>query len=73
MTVGVSYVKADETPEQPSTKTFSDVASTDWFADAVKYVSDKGMMNGVGGNKFAPSASVTRAEVAAILMPYCEK
>lgn len=73
VTVGVSYVKADETPEQPSTKTFSDVASTDWFADAVKYVSDKGMMNGVGGNKFAPSASVTRAEVAAILMPYCEK
>ena len=73
VTVGVTYVKADETPEQPSTKTFSDVASTDWFADAVKYVSDKGMMNGVGGNKFAPSASVTRAEVAAILMPYCEK
>ena len=73
VTVGVTYVKADETTEQPSTKTFSDVASTDWFADAVKYVSDKGMMNGVGGNKFVPSASVTRAEVAAILMPYCEK
>ena len=73
VTVGVTYVKADETTEQPSTKTFSDVASTDWFADAVKYVSDKGMMNGVGGNKFAPSASATCAEVAAILMRYCEK
>ena len=73
VTVGVTYVKADETTEQPSTKTFSDVSSSDWFADAVKYVSDKGMMNGAGGNKFAPSAPVTRAEVAAILMRYCEK
>ena len=39
----------------------------------MKYVSDKGMMNGVGGNKFAPSASATCVEVAAILMRYCEK
>ena len=70
VTVGVTYVKADETTEQPSTKTFSDVSSSDWFADAVKYVSDKGLMSGTGSDKFAPSATTTRAMLMTVLARY---
>ena len=70
VTVGVTYVKADETTEQPSTKTFSDVSSSDWFADAVKYVSDKGMMNGTGNGKFSPADSTTRGMLMTVIARY---
>ena len=70
VTVGVTYVKAEEPTEQPSTKTFSDVSSSDWFADAVKYVSDKGMMNGTGTGKFSPADSTTRAMLMTVIARY---
>ena len=70
VTVGVTYVKADETTEQPSTKTFSDVSSSDWFADAVKYVSDKGLMNGTGNGKFSPADTTTRAMLMTVIARY---
>ena len=63
--VGVTYVKADTTVT-PSTG-FNDVASGDWFADAVKYVVDKGMMNGTGTNTFAPKANTTRGMIVTVL------
>ena len=70
VTVGVTYVKAGETTEQPSTKTFSDVSSSDWFADAVKYVSDKGLMSGTGSDKFSPADSTTRAMLMTVIARY---
>ena len=44
-------------------QTFSDVAAGDWFAPAVQYVSEKGLMNGTGGGTFAPSGLVSRGTV----------
>jgi hypothetical protein len=46
---------------------FSDVRATDWFADAVKYVSERGLMGGVGGGLFAPYTTTTRAMIVTIL------
>jgi|GEM_PF-4425730 len=48
-------------------KFFDDVEKDDWFYDAVKYVFEKGMMNGVGDNKFDPDGTTTRAMVVTIL------
>lgn len=45
----------------------SDVKETDWFFDAVKYVTDRGLMS-YADNKFRPNAPITRAEIAQILM-----
>ena len=45
---------------------FSDVLPEDWFFDAVEIVSKAGLMIGTGGNRFAPEAFVTKAEVCAI-------
>ena len=55
---------------QTESKSFSDVKSSDWFADAVQYVTDKGLMNGTGDNKFSPSASTTRGMLMTVLARY---
>ena len=46
------------------------VSSSDWFADAVKYVSDKGMMNGTGNGKFSPADSTTRGMLMTVIARY---
>ena len=55
-----------ETPEQPA-EPFTDVDETDWFYDEVVYVYANGLMDGVGGNRFAPDTSTNRAMLATIL------
>lgn len=64
VTVGVSYVKATETP---SKTTFNDVSANDWFASAVDYVTGKGMMNGTAANTFSPKANTTRGMLMTVL------
>ena len=56
--------------QQPTGKTFSDVEKSDWFADAVAYVTDKGLMNGTGSDTFSPNASTTRGMLMTILARY---
>ena len=55
---------------QTESKSYSDVKTGDWFNDAVKYVSDKGLMSGTGSDKFAPSATTTRAMLMTVLARY---
>ena len=62
--VGVSYVKATETPSKTK---FNDVSANDWFASAVDYVTGKGMMNGTADNTFSPKAHTTRGMVVTVL------
>ncbi|NIK72466.1 choice-of-anchor I family protein [Paenibacillus sp. BK720] len=49
---------------------FSDVRKTDYYAEAVQWAADKGITGGVGGGKFNPKASITRAEMAAMLVRF---
>ena len=46
----------------------SDIAS--WAASAVAWAQESGYVSGVGGNRFAPDGTATRAQVAVILMRY---
>lgn len=64
VTVGVSYVKATETPSETK---FNDVSANDWFASAVDYVTGKGMMNGTAANTFSPKANTTRGMLMTVL------
>ena len=52
---------------QPEPLPFTDVSETDWFHDAVRYVYDNGLMDGVGDGQFAPNATTNRAMVVTIL------
>lgn len=67
VTITPTFVKI---AEQPTEKAFSDVAKSDWFADAVAYVTDKGLMNGTGSDTFSPNASTTRGMLMTVLARY---
>lgn len=47
--------------------TFEDVAEDAWYSEAVQYVCDNGIMNGVGEERFAPNETVTRGMLVTIL------
>ena len=68
VTITPTFSKIEDV--KPSKNGFDDVASSDWFADAVKYVSDKGLMSGTSSDKFAPSATTTRAMLMTVLARY---
>ena len=46
---------------------FTDVTSTDWAYESIKYVTEEGLMNGTGGTNFTPKANLTRAMVITVL------
>ena len=48
-------------------ESFADVASNDWFADAVTWASANGIVNGYSTAQFAPGDPVTREQLALIL------
>lgn len=50
-------------PELP----FTDVDAGSWYYDAVKYVYENKVMNGVEGNQFAPNETLSRAMLVTIL------
>lgn len=54
--------------DKPTTgASFTDVPSGSWYADAVNYVSEKGLMNGTSKNGFSPNATTTRGMIVTIL------
>ena len=57
---------APETPETPVFP-FYDVTARDWYYSAVKYVYEKGLMDGVDVGVFAPNDTLTRAMVWTII------
>ena len=46
---------------------FRDVKSGDWFREAVKFVYDSGLMNGMSETVFAPNGEMTRAQLVTTL------
>lgn len=46
---------------------FTDVSTGAWYYDAVKFVSENGLMNGVGNGLFAPEANLSRGMLTQIL------
>ena len=71
-------VKGDKTPiaayhyyYNVEEEGYPDVTKNDWFYNAVKYVSDLGMMNGytagADNGKFGPNDNITRGQIVTIL------
>lgn len=46
---------------------FSDVAADAWYADAVEYVRNHGLMSGTSAATFSPNGTTSRGQIAAIL------
>ena len=58
-------------PSQGSSS-YTDVSASAWYADAVAWVSAKGVMTGYGAGLFAPDTPVTREQLALILFNYAK-
>ena len=53
-----------------SAASFTDVPDGQWYSDAVNWAAGEGIVNGVGGNRFAPDDNVSREQIATILYQY---
>ena len=71
MLVTVLYRMAGS-PTVDAPSGFTDVADGQWYSDAIAWAAANGIVNGVGGNKFAPSEPVTREQLAAIFFRYAK-
>lgn len=49
---------------------FADVPQNTWYTDAVNWAAEAGIVNGVGGNDFAPDRTITRVEFVTLLYRY---
>lgn len=71
MLVTVLY-RLDGQSKTASAVQFKDVAAGQWYADAVAWASENGIVSGYSANKFGPSDLVTREQIAAILYRYAK-
>ena len=63
--VVVTFEKIEEVPAIIGS--FKDVLADAWYAEAVQYALDNGIMNGTGATTFAPNESTTRAMIVTML------
>lgn len=69
MFVTVLY-RAEGEPAVNRSIPFADVSAADYFANAVIWAQQNGIVNGISETSFAPDASITREQIAAILYRY---
>ena len=69
MLVTVLYRMENE-PATNRSIPFSDIDMGAYYANAVSWAKQNGIVNGVTENKFAPDESITREQIAAIIMRY---
>jgi hypothetical protein len=70
VTVLSRIAKADLTTF--TTGAFDDVPSGEWYSAPVAWAAKNGIVEGVGGNNFAPNQAITRQEMAVMLNNYAE-
>ena len=61
----------ENSPEEGK-NTFNDVPDDQWYTKAVAWAADKGIVGGVGNNRFDPNGNITREQMAAILYRYAQ-
>lgn len=52
---------------EPNQSGYIDVPDDVWYADAVSYCRNQGLMNGINNSRFVPSGTMTRAMLATVL------
>ena len=57
---------------QASAGDFTDVADSDWYAQAVNWAASVGVVNGFDDGSFQPNTAITREQLAAILCNYAQ-
>ena len=70
LAVGLLPSAAHAAENAPS---FADVPAAAWYADAVQYVYENGLMTGVSESEFAPDGTATRGQIVTFLWRYAKK
>lgn len=70
MAVTILYRMAGSPDASGFGNPFSDVPTDQWYTDAVKWAVRNHIVEGVGNDRFAPNANVTREQMAVILYNY---
>ena len=69
---GGGYVMVTETENGgeniPAKNRFSDTESVPWAVEAIEYLSEQGIVDGVGDDKFEPNGELTREQLAKIIV-----
>ena len=71
MVATILYRLADEPPISFA-PVFSDVSAGSWYANAVIWANANGIVQGVGGGRFAPNDNVTREQFATLLFRFAD-
>lgn len=58
---------APSKPPAPPVAGFQDVREDQWYAEAVRYVKENGLMAGTKADRFSPNSPATRAQIVSIL------
>ena len=69
-TIAQILYAAEGKPAVSGKSQFTDVGETKWYAKAVKWAADKGLVSGYGNGKFGPEDRITREQMVAIMMQY---
>lgn len=59
--------RAMESPEPKGKNIFSDVKDSAYYADAVVWAEENGIVSGTGNGKFSPNDNITREQLVAIM------
>lgn len=59
-------------PDVTGDSVFTDVADGAWYADAVTWAAENGIVGGYGNGKYGPDDPITREQLAAILWRYAQ-
>ena len=59
-------------PDVTGDSVFTDVADGAWYADAVTWAAENGIVGGYGNGKYGPYDPITREQLAAILWRYAQ-
>ena len=71
-TIAQILYAAEGKPAVSGKSQFMDVGNAKWYAEAVKWAADKGLVSGYGNGKFGPENAVTREQMLAIMYKYSE-
>lgn len=71
MMVTVLY-RMENSPKVELSNAFSDVPATEWYAEAVAWAADQGVIKGYGDGTFRPDGAITREEIAIMFCRYAK-
>ena len=71
MAVTILY-RLEGSPAVTTDAGFNDVAAGTWYTDAVNWAAANNIVNGVEGNNFDPTGSLTREQMATVLYRYAQ-